>query len=112
MFILNSNLSKKQIDFTLASGIERVAGFSWIRSNVVCLSVCLKINRNITANTNIITAMKVSGAPINVEWTYGICRQDDKTMSMVAMNSVVYVEENLLTANGEYVILSGTCALQ
>ena len=56
--------------------------------------------------------MKVSGAPINVEWTYGICRQGDKTMSMVAMNSVVYVEENLLTANGEYVILSGTCALQ
>lgn len=56
--------------------------------------------------------MKVSGVPINVEWTYGICRQGDKTMSLVAMNSVVYVEESLLTANGEYIILSATCALQ
>lgn len=109
---INSNLSKKQVDFTLASGAERVAGFSWIRNNIICLSVCLKINKNITANNNIITAMKVSGVPINVEWTYGICRQGDKTMSLVAMNSVVYVEESLLTANGEYIILSATCALQ
>ena len=33
-------------------------------------------------------------------------------MSLVAVNSTVYVEENLLTANGEYIIVSATCALQ
>ena len=109
---INSDLSKRQIDFTLANGVTRQAGLSWLRGNIVCLSTCLKISKNITANTNIITGMTAAGSPVKVEFTYGVCNQKGaKIVPLIAMQEVVYCEDDLLVADGEYIIISAACSL-
>lgn len=109
---INSDLSKKQIDFTLANGVTRQAGLSWLRGNIVCLSTCLKISKNITANTNIITGMTAAGSPVKVEFTYGVCNQKGaKIIPLIAMQGIAYCEDDLLVADGEYIIISAACSL-
>ncbi len=109
---INSDLTKKQIDFTLANGVTRQAGLSWLRGNIVCLSTCLKISKNITANTNIITGMTAAGSPVKVEFTYGVCNQKGaKIIPLIAMQGIAYCEDDLLVADGEYIIISAACSL-
>ena len=109
---INSDLSKKQVDFTLANGVTRQAGLSWLRGNIVCLSTCLKISKDIKANTNIITGMTAAGSPVKVEFTYGVCNQKGaKIIPLIAMQGIAYCEDDLLVADGEYIIISAACSL-
>ena len=56
--------------------------------------------------------MSAAGSPVKVEFTYGVCNQKGaKIVPLIAMQEVVYCEDDLLVADGEYIIISAACSL-
>lgn len=110
---LNSNLSKKKIEFTFADGVTHQAGDSYVIGKVAYISECINIAKDIPMGTKIITSLKIAGQAINCCFTYGNIIQSFNYIGCrcIVVESSITTESVIEIENGNYPSIIATCVL-
>ena len=110
---LNSDLSKKKIEFTFADGVTHQAGDSYVMGKVAYISECINIAKDIPMGTKIITSLKIVGQAINCCFTYGNIIQSFNYIGCrcIVVESSITTESVIEIENGNYPSIIATCVL-